>query len=35
VTPSQVEKKLKEMDIDALSPREALEVLYNLKKEIQ
>ena len=32
---SQVEKKIKEMDVDSLSPREALELLYTLKKEIQ
>ncbi len=31
---SPVEKKLKEMDLDNLSPREAMEVLYQLKKEI-
>ena len=32
---STVEKKLKDLDIDALSAREALTVLYELKKEIQ
>ena len=34
VTASVVEEKLKELDIDTLSPREALTVLYDLKKEI-
>lgn len=32
---SEVEKKIKEMDIDSLSPREALALLYTLKKEVQ
>ena len=32
---SVVEKKLKETDVDSLSPREALALLYDLKKEIQ
>lgn len=32
---SPVEKKLKETDLDSLSPREALSLLYTLKKEIQ
>lgn len=35
VTESQVEKKLKELDVDSLSPREALAFVYELKKEIQ
>ncbi|MBQ4471698.1 MAG: DNA mismatch repair protein MutS [Alphaproteobacteria bacterium] len=35
VQDSVVEKKLKELDIDALSPREALTALYDLKKEIK
>ena len=35
VTESQVEKKLKELDVDSLSPREALALVYELKKEIQ
>lgn len=30
-----LEKKIKELDIDALSPREAMEVLYALKKEVK
>lgn len=33
--PSAVEKKIKETDIDSLSPREALALMYELKKEIQ
>lgn len=32
---SALEKKIKELDVDALSPREAMDVLYQLKKEIQ
>ena len=32
---SLVEKKLKKMDIDTLSPREALDVLYQLKEEVK
>ena len=35
VTESQVEKKLKELDVDSLSPREALALVYELKKEMQ
>ena len=30
---SSVEKELKALDVDALSPREALDVLYRLKSE--
>ena len=32
---SGVEKKIKDIDVDSLSPREALALLYELKKEIQ
>ncbi len=32
--PSEVERRLKEMDIDELSPRQALELLYSLKELI-
>ena len=35
VAESLVEKKLKELDVDSLSPREALSMLYTLKKEVQ
>jgi len=35
VAESLVEKKLKELDVDALSPREALSVLYDLKNEVK
>ena len=33
--PSEVENKLKTLDVDALSPKEALEMLYQLKKEVE
>ena len=32
---SVVEKELKALDIDALSPREALDILYRLKGELK
>ena len=32
---SAVEKELKELDVDVLSPREALDVLYHLKGEVK
>ena len=32
---SAIEKELKALDVDALSPREALEILYHLKGEIK
>ena len=32
---SEIEKKLKALDVDNLSPREALDVLYQMKKEIK
>ncbi len=35
VQPSAIEKMLKDLDVDALSPREALDMLYQLKKEIK
>ncbi len=35
MTESKALKHLKELDVDALSPREALSVLYNLKKETE
>ena len=34
MTESKVVKQLQELDVDALSPREALTLLYNLKKEV-
>ena len=35
MTESKAVKRLKELDVDALSPREALSLLYNLKKEVE
>jgi DNA mismatch repair protein MutS len=35
MTESKALKHLKEIDVDALSPREALSLLYNLKKETE
>ena len=35
MTESKAVKHLKELDVDALSPREALSLLYNLKKEVE
>ena len=32
---SEVERKLRTLDVDNLSPREALDVLYQMKKEIK
>ena len=32
---SAVEKELKALDVDALSPKEALDVLYRLKGEVK
>ena len=34
-TTSEVEKKLKDLDVDSLSPREALALLYTLKREAE
>ncbi len=35
MTESKTLKQLKELDVDALSPREALSLLYNMKKEVE